>query len=106
MSGYEERRPIAWIVATVEQLTRESGLARTADIEDLVILAYVGQLDSPDPHALSLVRLLARCRSELVTWAWEQGQHEEEISTRDRANVRAGRRAVGAPCGALLSRSA
>ena len=59
MSGYEARRPLAWIVTVVEQLTQEEmGLAHIATIEDLVIITYLGQLDSPDPNELSQERLL------------------------------------------------
>lgn len=101
MSSYEARRPLAWVGAVVEQLTQEMGLARSATIEDLVIIAYVGQLDSPDPDELSRERLLSRCRSALVFWAWEQGQHDVAIPiARPRVAIFA-----GAPCGALVSPS-
>ena len=105
MYGYEARRPLAWIVAVVEQLTQEMGLARTATIEDLVITTYLGQLDSPDPNELSRERLLARCRSALVTWAWEQGQHDEAVLTSRPTTAVVWRGSAAAPCGALLSRS-
>lgn len=105
MSGYESRRPLAWIVAVVEQLTQEIGLARTATIEDLVIITYLGQLDSPDPNELSQERLLTRCRSALVTWAWEQGQHDEALPTSRLPVAMGWRGSAAAPCGALLSQS-
>lgn len=105
MSGYESRRPLAWIVTVVDQLTQETGLARTATIEDLVIIAYVGQLDSPDPNDLSRQRLLARCRSALVTWAWEQGQHHEALPERSRPASMVWPEPASAPCAALLSRA-
>jgi hypothetical protein len=103
MSSYEARRPLAWVVEVVEQLTQEMGLARSATIEDLVMLTYVGQLDSPDPNELSRERLLSRCRSVLVTWAWEQGQHDEAIPTSRLPVAMVSRGSAGAPCGALLS---
>lgn len=105
MSGYEARQPISWIVDTVYQLTRETGLDRTAAVEDLVIIAYLGQLDSPDPNALSQARLLSRCRSQLLTWAWEQGHHDEEIPNRGQTRLLASGGSGAAPCGALLTGS-
>jgi hypothetical protein len=104
MSRYQARQPISWIVATVDQLTRETGLARTAAVEDLVIIAYLGQLDSPDPNALNQERLLTRCRSQLLTWAWEQGHHEE-IPSGGPTQLLESKRSVAAPCGALLTGS-
>ena len=64
-----------------DQIARETGLRRTSDIDDLVIIAYVGLLDSSSAHDLSQNRLLQRCRHGLVTWAWEQGIHGETIPT-------------------------
>ena len=105
MSSYEARRPLAWVVTVVEQLTQEMGLARSATLEDLVLITYVGQLDSPDPDELSRERLLSRCRSALVIWAWEQGQHDVAIPiSRPRAAM-VWQGSAGAPCGALLSPS-
>ena len=106
MSGYDSRQPLGWIVAVVDQLSQETGLARTAAIEDLVIITYAGQLDSPDPSDLSRQRLLTRCRSALVTWAWEQGQHHEQLPAPIRPAAMVLRRPAAAPCGALLSRPA
>ena len=103
MSSYEARRPLAWVVAVVEQLTQEMSLARTATIEDLVIITYVGQLDSPDPNELSQERLLTRCRSALVIWAWEQGQHDEAVPISRPPVAMVWQASAGAPCGALLS---
>ena len=103
MSRYEARRPLAWIVGVVEQLAQEMGLARSATLEDLVLITYVGQLDSPDPNELSRERLLNRCRSALVIWAWEQGQRDEAIPTSHPPVAMAWQGLAGAPCGALLS---
>jgi len=105
MSDYEVRRPFAWIVAVVEQLTQEMGLVRSATIEDLVIITYVGQLDSPHPNELSRERLLTRCRSALVTWAWEQGQHGEAVPTSRQPATMVWRGSAAAPCAALMSQS-
>jgi hypothetical protein len=78
-SAFAGRGPLRWITAVADQVAEEAGLARTADIEDLVIIAYVGLLDSPDPQALCPTRLLERCRQDLIVWAWELGAQEETI---------------------------
>lgn len=78
-TAFVNRQPIGWITAVADQVARETGLARTADIDDLVIIAYVGLLDSPSPAEFSQSRLLQQCRHDLVTWAWEQGVHDETI---------------------------
>ena len=44
---FADRQPLRWIVAMADQIAREAGLDQTADIEDLVIIAYLGLLDSP-----------------------------------------------------------
>ena len=105
MSSYEARLPLTWVAAVVDQLTQEMGLARTAAIEDLVIITYVGQLDSPDPNELSRERLLSRCRFALVIWAWEQGQHDEAVPTFRPPMAMRWRGSAGAPSAALLARS-
>jgi hypothetical protein len=74
---FADRQPIRWVVAVADQIAREASLDRTVDIEDLVIIAYVGLLDSPHAGDLTHARLLARCRRELITWAWEQGTLQE-----------------------------
>lgn len=104
MSVFEARRPIAWISAVVDQLACESGLEQTADLEDLVIIAYLGLLDGTDPLELRRDRLLARCRSQIVTWAWEQGRHDEAI-TGPRRPVSLEQRRLSAPCPVLLQES-
>jgi len=76
---FADRQPLRWIVAMADQIAREAGLDQTADIEDLVIIAYLGLLDSPHSGDLTHARLLARCRRELITWAWEQGTLQEAI---------------------------
>lgn len=78
-AAFSARQPIVWITTIADQIAHEAGIARTADIEDLVILAYVGLLDSPNPKDLAQHRLLDRCRQQLVTWAWEEGQHDEVL---------------------------
>ncbi|HKO32261.1 MAG TPA: hypothetical protein VJY85_00800 [Candidatus Limnocylindria bacterium] len=80
-ASYADRRPLSWTRGVAEQISAEAGLALTADIEDLVILTYVGLLDSPDPHDLSQERLRQRSRQGLITWAWEQGVHQEAMPT-------------------------
>lgn len=60
------RQPIAWIASATDQLSRESGVIQTADLEDLVIITYLGLLDSPRRHDLTYAELLARCRVCLV----------------------------------------
>ena len=74
---FADRQPIRWIVGVADQIAREASLDRTADIEDLVIIAYLGLLDSPQSGDLTHAQLLARCRRELITWAWEQGTLQE-----------------------------
>ena len=74
---FADRQPIRWVVAVADQIAREASLDRTADIEDLVIIAYLGLLDSPQSGDLTHAQLLARCRRELITWAWEQGTLQE-----------------------------
>jgi hypothetical protein len=74
---FADRQPIRWIVSVADQIAREASLDRTADIEDLVIIAYLGLLDSPHAGDLTHARLLTRCRRELITWAWEQGTLQE-----------------------------
>jgi hypothetical protein len=76
---FADRQPLRWITAVADQVADEAGLARTADIDDLVIIAYAGLLDSPDPQDLCPTRLLERCRRNLIVWAWEQGTQEETI---------------------------
>jgi hypothetical protein len=80
-ASFADRRPLSWIRVVAEQISAEAGLALTADIEELVILTYVGLLDSPDPHDLSQERLRQRSRQALITWAWEQGVHHEAMPT-------------------------
>lgn len=80
-SLFLNRRPVSWINAVADQVALEASLVRTADIEDLVIIAYVGLLDSPDSDCLSQDHLLRRCRRQLVAWAWEQGNADEPIQS-------------------------
>lgn len=77
--AFGDRQPLRWITAVADQVAAEAGLARTADIDDLVIIAYIGLLDSPDPEDLCPTRLLERCRRGLTVWVWEQGTQEQEI---------------------------
>ena len=78
-AAFSDRQPVTWINAVAHQVAHEASLVRTPDIEDLVIIAYVGLLDSPDPGAVDQDHLLTRCRQQLVTWAWEQGNADEPV---------------------------
>lgn len=80
-AGFANRDPIAWITTVVRTLVHETRLASSADIEDLVIISYVGLLDCPDPDVLTQEHLLERCRQQLVVWAWEQGKADEPVPT-------------------------
>ena len=77
--AFSDRQPLRWIAAVADQVADEAGLERTADIDDLVIIAYVGLLDSSDPEDLCPTRLLERCRRGLTVWVWEQGTQEQNI---------------------------
>ena len=77
--SFQSRRPIAWITAVADQISRESGLTGGPDIEDLVINSYLALLDSPSPSDVSERHLLDRCRRQLIVWAWEQGQYDEPL---------------------------
>jgi len=77
--SFQSRRPIAWITAVADQISRESGLTRGPDIEDLVITSYLASLDSPSPSDVTERHLLDRCRRQLIVWAWEQGQYDEPL---------------------------
>ena len=44
---------VSWIVTVTDQLARETGILRNADLEDLVIITYLGLLDDPDPQRLT-----------------------------------------------------
>lgn len=80
-ASFADRQPLSWIAGVIDQLVAESGLTRSPDIEDLVIIAYLGLLDSPHPHDLGHSQLLARSRRAMITWAWEQGAHHQQMST-------------------------
>lgn len=73
---------LGWLIEVARQITDETGLDLSDDIEDLVVIAYVGLLDSPPPAKLTRDSLLQRCRRDLVVWAWEQGDHDQPLPTR------------------------
>ena len=79
---YAARLPVKWIVTVTEQLARETGILRNADLEDLVIITYLGLLDDPDPQRLTRDELLARSRARVVTWVWEQGSYDQPLARR------------------------
>lgn len=76
---FPDRQPIVWRNAAANQVAHEASLVRTADIEDLVIIAHVGLLDSAESEAVSQDHLLQRCRQQLAAWAWEQGNADVPI---------------------------
>lgn len=71
--------PIAMITAVANQIAGETGLACTSDIQNLVIISYLGLLDSPPPEPVSQDRLLENSRHSLIIWAWEQGIEDESL---------------------------
>ena len=76
---FAARLPLKWIVTVTDQLARETGILRTADLEDLVIITYLGLLDNLDSQRLNRVELLTRSRTRVVTWVWEQGAHDQPL---------------------------
>ncbi len=79
---YAARLPVNWIVTVTDQLACETGILRTADLEDLVIITYIGLLDDPDLQHLTRDELLARSRARFVTWVWEQGANDQPLARR------------------------
>ena len=80
--------PIAMIAAVADRITAETGLDCTADLQHLVLITYLGLLDSPPDQPTteqpsteqpSTEQLLARCRRNLIIWAWEQGDHDQPL---------------------------
>jgi hypothetical protein len=82
---FAARLPLKWIVTVTDRLARETGILRTADLEDLVIITYIGLLDNLDSQRLNRVELLARSRTRVVTWVWEQGARDQPLGA-DRRN--------------------
>ena len=85
-----DHQPITWITEAADQISREAGLTRTPDIEDLVITVYLGLLDSPQHQDLREKKLLDRCRRQLIIWAWEQGKYDENLPVKPITTVRTG----------------
>ena len=105
MSGYEARQPISWIVATVDQLTRGDRTGshrRRRGPRDHRLPRTARQ---PRPERAQPGRLVSRCRSQLLTWAWEQGHYDEEIPSRGQTRLLESKGSLAAPCGALLTGS-
>jgi hypothetical protein len=74
--------PITMITSVAQQITDDTGLTCTHEIQDLVIITYVGLLDSPPPDRPSTEHLLNQCRRNLIIWAWEQGCDGQDLPTR------------------------
>ena len=74
-----EQAPTDLISSVAHQIAHEAGLTWSPDIEDLVILSYVGLLDSPPPEPPNQERLLHRSRKHLIVWAWEQGRESQPL---------------------------
>lgn len=74
-----EAGPIAMIDAVAKQITDEAGLECATDIQNLVIIAYLGFLDRPPPEPVSQDQLLESSRRSLIIWAWEQGCENESL---------------------------
>lgn len=73
--------PIAMITDVARQIAGEAGLACTSEIQNLVIIGYLGLLDSPPPEPVDQDRLLENARHNLIIWAWEQGIEHESLPT-------------------------
>jgi hypothetical protein len=71
--------PISMINSVARQITAEAGLKCVSDLQDLVIIAYVGLLDSPPPDPVNRNDLLERSRHDLIIWAWEQGTYGDSL---------------------------
>lgn len=69
----EDSGPISMIRSVAEQVAGEAGLVCTTDIQDLVIIAYLGLLVCRAPVLVDRDQLLEGARRQLTIWGWAQG---------------------------------